>query len=53
MTGRTATILCGPNVRLTVRRLIEPTLPQVAVLAYNEVVPEATVEAVGMVGLNG
>jgi flagellar biosynthesis protein FlhA len=52
-TGRTATVLCGPNVRLALRRMIEGSLPHVAVLAYNEIVPEVTVEAVGLVGLNG
>jgi flagellar biosynthesis protein FlhA len=52
-TGKSAVILCGPNIRLALRRMIEPTLPQVAVLAYNEVVPEAIVEAVGLVGMNG
>ena len=35
------------------RRMIENSLPLVAVLAYNEVAPEVAVEAVGMVGLNG
>ena len=52
-TGRTPAVLCGPNVRLAVRRMIEGTLPHVAVLAYNEIVPEASVEAVGIIGLNG
>jgi hypothetical protein len=33
--------------------MVENSLPHVAVLAYNEVVPEIAVEAVGMVGLNG
>jgi hypothetical protein len=33
--------------------MIEGSLPHVAVLAYNEVVAEVGVEAVGMVGLNG
>ena len=32
---------------------VEAALPQVAVLGYNEVVPEVAVEAVAMVGLNG
>jgi len=52
-TGRTPVILCGPNIRMMVRRMIEATLPHVAVLAYNEVVPEITVEAAAMVGMNG
>jgi flagellar biosynthesis protein FlhA len=52
-TGRSAVVLCNPNVRSTVRRMIEASLPQIAVLAYNEIVSEATVEAAALVGLNG
>jgi flagellar biosynthesis component FlhA len=33
--------------------MIEGALPQVAVLAYNEIVPEVAVEAVGLIGMNG
>jgi flagellar biosynthesis component FlhA len=33
--------------------MVEPSLPHVAVLSYNEVVPDVTVEAVGLIGLNG
>jgi flagellar biosynthesis protein FlhA len=51
--GRTPVVLCGPNIRMALRRMIEATLPHVAVLAYNEVVPEVSVEAAAMVGLNG
>jgi flagellar biosynthesis protein FlhA len=52
-TGRSAVVLCSPQIRSTLRRMIEAGLPHVAVLAYNEVAAEVTVEAVGMVGLNG
>ena len=52
-TGRSAVILCSPQIRSAVRKMIEPNLPQVAVLAYNEISPEVTVEAVALVGLNG
>ena len=51
--GRAAVVLCAPQVRSAVRRLLEPALPTAAVLAYNEVVPEVAVEAVGLVGMNG
>ncbi|HVT88385.1 MAG TPA: flagellar biosynthesis protein FlhA [Tepidisphaeraceae bacterium] len=51
--GRNAVVLCSPQVRLTVRRMVESALPHAAVLAYNEIVPEVSVQAVGMVGLNG
>jgi flagellar biosynthesis protein FlhA len=52
-TGRTAVLLCSPQIRGAVRRMIESALPQVAVLAYNEIVPEVAVEAVGLIGMNG
>jgi flagellar biosynthesis protein FlhA len=52
-TGRSAVILCSPQVRSAVRKMVEAGLPHVAVLAYNEVVSEVTVEAVGLVGMNG
>ena len=51
--GRAAVVLCGPQVRSAVRRMIEASLPHVAVLAYNEVVPDVSVEAVGLIGMNG
>jgi flagellar biosynthesis protein FlhA len=52
-TGRTGVLLCSPQIRSAVRRLIEAALPGVAVLAYNEIVPEVAVEAVGLIGMNG
>jgi flagellar biosynthesis protein FlhA len=52
-TGRNAIILCSPQIRGPLRRMIEASLPTVAVLAYNEVAPGVAVEAVAMVGLNG
>jgi flagellar biosynthesis protein FlhA len=52
-TGRNAVVLCSPQVRSALRRMIEGTLPQVAVIAYNEIVPEVAVEAVGLVGMGG
>ncbi len=51
--GRSAVVLCGPLVRSAVRKMIETALPHVAVLSYNEVVPEVSVEAVAVVGING
>jgi flagellar biosynthesis protein FlhA len=52
-TGRSAVILCGPQIRMSLRRMVEGSLPHVAVLAFNEVPPEITVEAIALVGLNG
>jgi flagellar biosynthesis protein FlhA len=52
-TGRNAVVLCSPQIRSALRRMIETSLPQVAVLAFNEIAQEITVEAVGLVGMNG
>ncbi|MEI8196528.1 MAG: flagellar biosynthesis protein FlhA [Phycisphaerae bacterium] len=46
-------VLCSPQVRAYVRRLIETALPSVAVLAYNEIVKGVQVESIGIVGVNG
>jgi len=51
--GRMSVLLCGPQIRAAVRRMIEYSASNLAVLGYNEIVPEATVEAVALVGLNG
>jgi len=50
-TGRTPVILCSPQVRLWVRRMVEGVLPQVAVLAYNEIVRGVQVEARGLAAM--
>ncbi len=49
--GRAGVVLCSPQVRSALRRMIESSLPQVAVLAYNEIVGEVSVEAVALVGM--
>ena len=51
--GRSAVVLCGPQIRAAVRKMIEVSVPHAAVLSYNEIVPEVSVEAVAMVGMNG
>ena len=51
-TGNTAhqlIVLCSPQIRAQVRRLIESALPNVPVLAYNEVVKGIQVQSVGLV----
>ena len=40
--GRMPVVLCSPQIRATVRRLIETALPHMAVLGYNEVGLEAS-----------
>jgi flagellar biosynthesis protein FlhA len=47
--GRVPVILCPPQIRPWVRRLIEAQLPSVAVLSYNEIISGVEVESHGMV----
>ena len=42
-------VLCAPQVRLQVRRLLEGKMPQAVVLSYNEIVKEVPVESHGTV----
>jgi flagellar biosynthesis protein FlhA len=50
--GHDPVILCSSRIRLALRRLLERRLPNVAVLAFSEVIPQVTVEAVGNVEVN-
>lgn len=47
--GRQAVVLCNSKVRLLVRQMLERALPQVAVLSFNELMADVSVEAVAMV----
>jgi flagellar biosynthesis protein FlhA len=47
--GYNAVLLCGTQLRLPLRRLMEKYLPQLSVVAYNEVAQRADVEFVGQV----
>ncbi|MEM1355184.1 MAG: flagellar biosynthesis protein FlhA [Planctomycetota bacterium] len=49
--GQHPVVLASPQVRAQVRRLVEPHLPSVAVLGYNEVSKGVEVESVGLVQL--
>jgi len=49
--GQTVTILASPQIRMWMRRLIEPALPHVPVLAYNEIVRGIEVQSLGLVVL--
>lgn len=49
--GNTVAVLCSPQVRMWVRRLIEPVLPHIPVLAYNEIVRGIEVRSLGLVVL--
>ncbi|HYE18997.1 MAG TPA: flagellar biosynthesis protein FlhA [Tepidisphaeraceae bacterium] len=50
--GRPAVILCSPQIRSQLRRMIEGSMPTTAVMSYNEIVPGINVEAVALVGMN-
>ena len=47
--GLTPVLLCGTQIRLPMRRLLDRFLPTLAVIAYNEVSSKADVEFVGQV----
>ncbi|MFC1767521.1 flagellar biosynthesis protein FlhA [Candidatus Margulisiibacteriota bacterium] len=45
-------ILCSPRLRPHLKRFIERSYPDVAVLSYNEIVPQAKVQSIGMISLD-
>jgi flagellar biosynthesis protein FlhA len=47
--GYQPVVLCSNKVRLYFKRLTERVLPNLVVLSYNEIVPEISVEAIGMI----
>lgn len=47
--GRTPVCICAPNIRLALRRLIEPSYPSLSVISYNEVLPQTDLMSVGIV----
>ncbi len=49
--GHHPTLLCSATVRLTLRRLTERALPNLAILSYNEVSPDVEVITGGVVDL--
>jgi flagellar biosynthesis protein FlhA len=50
--GANVVVLCSPQVRLWLRRLIEPLSPQTPVLALNEIIRGIEVQAHGVVSLD-
>jgi flagellar biosynthesis protein FlhA len=48
--GRAAVVLCSPEIRTTIRQLIAPSMPEAAVLGYNEIdsVQVHSMESVGI-----
>ncbi|MGP1310358.1 MAG: flagellar biosynthesis protein FlhA [Phycisphaerales bacterium] len=48
--GHSPVVIASPQVRAVVRQIVQPHLPNVVVLGYNEIVPEIEVESMGLVG---
>ena len=46
--GHSPVVLGSPQIRLSLRKLLAPTIPNVAVLSYNEIVKGVNIESVGM-----
>ena len=44
-------ILCSPRLRPHLKRFIERSFPDVAVLSYNEIVPQVKVQSIGMISI--
>ncbi len=42
-------ILCSPRLRPHFKRFIERSFPDIAVLSYNEIVPQVKVQSIGMI----
>lgn len=49
--GRSPVVVCPTGLRLPLRRMVEGHMPNLAVLAYNEVTAQANVEFIGTIGL--
>ncbi|MBM4113421.1 MAG: flagellar biosynthesis protein FlhA [Phycisphaerae bacterium] len=49
--GRPVVVVTGPGVRSTVRQILAPHIPGVAVLGYNELARGVDIESVGLVQL--
>ncbi|MBN1436453.1 MAG: flagellar biosynthesis protein FlhA [Sedimentisphaerales bacterium] len=46
--GCSPVVLCSPQIRRSLRRLMTPTIPNIVVLAYNEIVKGVQIESVAM-----
>ncbi len=49
--GHSAVILCSPQIRLQVKRIVETVHPGTPVISYNEIVKDLPVESLGMVAV--
>jgi flagellar biosynthesis protein FlhA len=48
--GHHPVVIASPQVRAVVRQVLEPHIPAIAVLSYNEIVPSIEVESLALVG---
>jgi flagellar biosynthesis protein FlhA len=51
--GYSPVLLCSQAIRPYFRHLVERVIPNLVVLSYHEIVPEASIKAVGSVSLEG
>jgi flagellar biosynthesis protein FlhA len=49
--GLTPVVLCSPNIRLALRRVVESSYPGLAVVSYNEIMPNVEIISTGVVRL--
>ncbi|MFZ5981433.1 MAG: flagellar biosynthesis protein FlhA [Candidatus Zixiibacteriota bacterium] len=49
--GLVAICICSPNIRLALRRLVEASYPTLAVISYNEILPNVEIVSTGLVRL--
>lgn len=50
-TGAHPVVVASPQVRAAVRQILDPHMPAVAVLGYNEVASGVEVESMGLIGM--
>jgi flagellar biosynthesis protein FlhA len=50
--NRRAVLVCAPQLRAAVRRLVAPALPRLPVLSYTEIAGAASVHSVGVISTN-
>lgn len=47
--GHQPIVICSPNIRLALRRLLEAAFPQLTVVSYNEIMADVELVSLGMV----
>ncbi len=50
--GGAPIVLCSPQIRLSLRRLLTPSIPGIVILAFNEIVKGVEIESIGLAGIN-